>query len=196
LPIPKVLAQNISIEIYELDSMEQTSSHPNSCNTKIPLDLAREQRSNNNRVSYNISPIYTDLSDVDISDDDPTINFENLLNKPTTKRNLLFERPNSYSSDSDCDKQNYRKGRKRSRKVNKWQQNTSKRLRNKGKSYVSMTKTRKTVPARYIKNACTAKCKLKCTTNIDSDGKYKIFSDFWGLSDLVAQRAYIRTCMN
>lgn len=102
-------------------------------------------------ANYNVSPIYTDQSDIDLSDDDPTIDYNTLLNMPTKKRNFLFEEPTSHSSDSDCTEQNNRRGRKRSRNVEKWQQIKSKQLRNKGESNVSMSKSRKTIPARFIK---------------------------------------------
>lgn len=58
-----------------------------------------------------------------------------------------------------------------------------------------MSKRRKTIPARFIKDACNENCKLKCKDKIDDEGRYHLFSSFWDLGNLVAQRAYLRTCM-
>lgn len=158
-----------------------------------------QQRSSRNVTSvhnYNISPMYSDQSDVDLSDDDPTLDFNAMLSRQGSRENFLFEEPTSYSSDSECNTEpNNNRGRKRSRNVGKWQQVRSKRLRNKGESYVSMSKTRNTISARFIKDTCNDKCKLKCKDNIDIEGRYKLFRAFWDLGNLAAQRAYIRTCM-
>ncbi|CAH0403799.1 unnamed protein product [Chilo suppressalis] len=175
----------------------RTQSPSNSPTCSEPERRIRQRKNNESVANYNISPIYTDQSDIDLSDDDPTIDFDKLLDKPSRRRNLLFDQPTPYSSDSDCStEQNDQRGRKLSRNVNKWQQNTSKRMRNKGESYVSMSKSRKTIPARYIKDTCTEKCKFKCVVNINVECRYKIFSDFWNLGNIITQRAYIRTCMS
>lgn len=62
-----------------------------------------------------------------------------------------------------------RKGRSRKKKPEpeKWMRNQAKILRNHGKSYLSNSKTNKQEkPERQIKNACTDKCKLKCSTKV------------------------------
>lgn len=46
-----------------------------------------------------------------------------------------------------------------------------------------------------IRDTCTEKCKFKYADNMDSYGRCKLFNDFWSLGNLVAHRAYIRTCM-
>ncbi|RVE44164.1 hypothetical protein evm_011184 [Chilo suppressalis] len=110
----------------------RTQSPSNSPTCSVPERRIRQRKNKESVANYNISPIYTDQSDIDLSDDDPTIDFDKLLDKPSRRRNLLFDQPTPYSSDSDCStEQNDRRGRKRSRNVNKWQQNTSKRMRNK-----------------------------------------------------------------
>lgn len=189
IPTQNSAPQNVITDCEENTSY--SNSPQNSKRQKIQL---RERRNYNSVASYNISPVYTDRSDVDLSDDDPTVDFNMLFNKPAKRRNFLFENQNSSDSDYNS-KPNICRGRKRSLNVEKWQQIKSKRLRNKGQSYVSMSKTRKTIPARFMKDTCTEKCKFKCAENIDSDGRYKLFDDFWSLGNLVAQRAYIRTCM-
>lgn len=84
-------------------------------------------------------------------------------------------------------------GRKRSKNPSKWKQNIIKRLRNTGKSYVSQSQRK--VSARYLKTPCTEKCRLKCVTKVNTDERYLLFCNFWGLGDLVKQRAYIQSCM-
>lgn len=140
----------------------------------------------------------TDESNVDISDDDPTFDCVQLLNKK--KRNYFF---NSAQFDSDTSSSGvdsaklntYKKGRKRSRNPSKWKQNRIKKLRNTGESYVSLSNTRKTIPSRCLKMPCTEKCKLKCTENISTDERYHLFKEFWDQGDLTKQRTYITTCM-
>lgn len=155
----------------------------------------RASRNKNSVSHYNISPIYSDESDIDLSDDDPTIDFNSIPRKHIRRQNFLFEGSTSDSSDFNSETNNSRRGRKRSRKIEKWQQVRSKQLRNRGKAYVSMSKRRKTIPARFIKDACNENCKLKCKDKIDDEGRYHLFSSFWDLGNLVAQRAYLRTCM-
>lgn len=84
-------------------------------------------------------------------------------------------------------------GRKRTQNPAKWKQNIVKRMRNKGRSYVSYS--HKKVRARFLKEPCTGKCRLKCVEKIDTDDRYKLFSNFWDLGNLVKQRAYINSCM-
>lgn len=168
---------------------EEKTSCPN------PPKYSERQRGNDNTTNYNISPLYTDQSDVDLSDDDPTVDFNTIFHRQSKRKNFLFEESNSYSSDSDCNTKSTNRGRKRLRNVEKWQQVKSERLRNKGEAYVSMSKSRKTVPARFIKDTCTEICKLKCGENVNPESRYKLFSDFWDLGNLSAQRAYIRTCI-
>ncbi|XP_072389593.1 uncharacterized protein [Diabrotica undecimpunctata] len=145
---------------------------------------------------YYISPLCTDESDVDLSDTDPT--FINIESK--RKRNYFFEnlRSSSTSSaDSYRSSGNYipKKGRKRTKNPSQWKQNKLKRRRNTGKSYVSMSQTKKTIPARCLKEPCTEKCRLKCTTNINIECRYDLFKKFWDLGDLSKQRAYISASM-
>uniref|UniRef100_A0A6P7G4W5 Uncharacterized protein LOC114337687 n=1 Tax=Diabrotica virgifera virgifera TaxID=50390 RepID=A0A6P7G4W5_DIAVI len=152
-----------------------------------PRELKRFQ-------NYYTSPLCTDESDADLSDADPTfINIE-----PKRKRNYFFEklRPSSTSSaDSSHSSSIPKKGRKRTKNPSQWKQNKIKRKRNTGKSYVSTSKTKKTIPARCLKEPCTEKCRLKCTTKINMECRYELFKKFWDLGDLGKQRAYISSSM-
>lgn len=139
--------------------------------------------------NYQISPVYTDESDIDISDGDPTFTTEMI--RPE-RRNYLFADENS--SSSGCSNSGQR-GRKRTRDPPSWKQNKVKRMRNRGKSYISLSKTKKSVPARCLKQPCNDKCRLKCTEIISINERYEIFEKFWSLGDLSKQRAYISSCM-
>ncbi|KAH9645933.1 hypothetical protein HF086_011395 [Spodoptera exigua] len=76
----------------------------------------RACRNKNSVPNYNISPIYSDESDIDLSDDDPTIDYNSIPRKHIRRQNFLFERSTSDSSDSNSETNNIRRGRKRSRK--------------------------------------------------------------------------------
>lgn len=141
--------------------------------------------------NYYTSPIYTDESDIDLSDTDPTyVNTE-----PRKKRNYFFEQSSSSTSSSNSRRSTLKKGHKRTKNPRQWKQNKIKRMRNKGKAYVSQSKTQKHVSARYLKEPCTDKCRFKCTTNINIEERYKLFRMFWDLGDIVKQRAYINASM-
>lgn len=111
------------------------------------------------------------------------------------KRNYIFYDSSSSSTSSSNSRITPKKGRKRSKNPSQWKQNKVKRLRNKGKTYISMSKTRKNVPARCLKEPCSEKCRLKCTTKINRDSRYELFRKFWDLGDLAKQRAFISASM-
>lgn len=126
-----------------------------------------------------------------MSDTDPTF----VDTGPTRKKNYVFNESTSNSSSESSPAETYppKIGRKRTKNPSKWKQNVTKRLRNKGKSYVSQSQ--KKVSARYLKPPCTDKCRLKCNEKINTDDRYKLFCNFWDLGDLVKQRAYVNSCM-
>ncbi|RVE39906.1 hypothetical protein evm_015444 [Chilo suppressalis] len=153
------------------------------------LGLNRCTRGN---LNYYTSPVNTDERDVDLSDSDPT--FINI--KPSKNRNYLINQSSSSStSSSNSNRANAKKGRKRSKNPDQWKQNKIKRLRNTGRSYVSLAKSQKNVSSRYLKEPCTDKCRLKCLTKINTDCRYELFRNFWDLGDLAKQRAYIGASM-
>lgn len=118
--------------------------------------------------------------------------------EPRRKRNYFFKRSSSSSTNSSNSSQTrvtLKKGRKRTKNPSQWKQNKIKCKRNKGKAYTSNSKSKKRILARCLKEPCTEKCRLKCTTKINTNSRYKLFQDFWDLGDLVKQRAYIRSCM-
>lgn len=147
--------------------------------------------------NYVISPVYTDESDVDLSDDDPS--YVQTIDSRNKQKNFFFSSsysgPSSSSCDSDGSNTKIVRGRKRLRDTSKWKQNKVKRLRNSGHSYTSVSKKGKKIPARCLQPPCTEKCKLECTKKIGTDTRYQLFTDYWGLNDLYQQRAYIKSSM-
>lgn len=144
-------------------------------------------------TNYTSSPLYSDGSDVDLSDNDPTYVCDDLSQK--RPRNYIFP---SSSSDTDMSTKHctsIKKGRKRQNNTANWKQNKAKRRRNKGGSYTSLSKTRKVVPSRCLKPPCTNKCKHKCSEKIDTNARYDLFHSYWELGDLYKQRAFISSCM-
>lgn len=88
---------------------------------------------------------------------------------------------------------NTKKSRKRKRNPSQWKQNKMRRLRNSGQAYVSLSKSKKQVPARSMKEVCN--CRLKCFDKIMDTERITLFNHFWNLTDLEMQRAYIRCSM-
>ncbi|KAH9643163.1 hypothetical protein HF086_010615 [Spodoptera exigua] len=150
----------------------------------------------NSTPKYAISPIYTDESDVDLSDDDPT--YVHTTNYGNKQKNFFISSPSrslSSSCDSDVSNKEVKRGRKRIRDSSKWKQNKAKRLRNSGQPYTSVSKKEKRVPGRCLQPPCTEKCKLKCSNIISTDTRYELFTFYWNLSDLYQQRAFIKSSM-
>lgn len=142
------------------------------------------------------SPVYTDESDIDDDVFDPTYNFEDKFANAagSRPRNLVIQ-SSSENSSTDSDVETQRRGRKRIPNPKNWKQNKVKRLRNQGKSYISMSKTRKNITARCLKIPCTTQCRLKCTEKINDAERYELFDQFWQLGDLNKQRAFINSSM-
>lgn len=103
----------------------------------------------------------------------------------------------SIDADAVPDKKNIEnvseQNRKRKRNENMWKKNVSKKLRNEGKSYVSAT--RKIVPERNIKNSCSEKCKLQCSTKFTETERKSIFNSYWSLGNISKQWNFISNSM-
>ncbi|CAH1967358.1 unnamed protein product [Acanthoscelides obtectus] len=87
-------------------------------------------------------------------------------------------------------------GRKRLRFPEKWRKNAAKALRNEGKEYVSVSKTRKLHPSRTILPPCGDKCKLQCSKKFTDENRKTLFSEYWGLGNLHRQRDFLATSMS
>lgn len=71
----------------------------------------------------------------------------------------------------------------------------TKRLRNEGAEYVSLSKNKRVVPARQMKPPCGTKCRLQCFANISEDERKKLFQDYWSMASLTRQRDFIASSM-
>lgn len=80
--------------------------------------------------------------------------------------------------------------RKRVSKPLLWHKNQAKKKRNTGLEYISVSSTKKKIPARKMGSPCNS-CKLKCDTKFSDSERAIIFSDYWALGDLQRQRDYI-----
>lgn len=90
---------------------------------------------------------------------------------------------------------------KKLRRVNKWQKEESKLLRNSGKPYyvvkkvtdadgiVSNKKVRK--EGRKLLPPCAENCRYRCTKQFTSEDRLSIFNDYWNMADLQRQRDFI-----
>ncbi|CAG9772186.1 unnamed protein product [Ceutorhynchus assimilis] len=171
------------------------------------LYITRKRKKN-----YQISPVYSNESDVDLSDTDPTYKGEQ---DDKMKKIQIFNRSNSSSTSNDTSSSSSsdtsssssstssgentpstsKNTKKRTRNPEKWKQNLTKRLRNTGQSYVSMSKSKKIFAARSVKSPCPEKCRLKCRDNINENERASIFQKFWNLSDINKQRLFVQSCL-
>ncbi|CAG4961814.1 unnamed protein product [Parnassius apollo] len=138
------------------------------------------------KSNYCVSPINAAESDPDLSDNDPTFQDPNEIStrlrslsssstdstsQPVTPQHEIQQPETSNVNEPNTTQ---RISRKRQRNPASWKQNISKALRNTGKSYISLSKSRKEVPARCIKNPC-APCRLKCPNQINEAQRSEIF---------------------
>ncbi|CAG5004600.1 unnamed protein product [Parnassius apollo] len=72
-----------------------------------------------------------------------------------------------------------------------WKSKVAKVLRNSGKAYQSMLKSKLQVPERKVGLHCGEKCRLKCKDKINEISRQQLFDAFWGLSNLERQREFI-----
>lgn len=81
--------------------------------------------------------------------------------------------------------------RKRKSNPVSWKKNISKKLKNSGKSYTSLAKSKKVIPERRIGPTCSEKCKFECTASVNNETREMIFQEYWNLSDIEMQRQFI-----
>ncbi|XP_052748775.1 uncharacterized protein LOC128200199 [Galleria mellonella] len=192
---PNQIANVSSVESSQDDIIENMPMTDQLKYSRDKLQLAINSALHKRRCCLNnnlgtISPIYTDESDVYDDVADPTFVSEDQLTESCRRRFKLVPATSS-SSDSEPEVEIEQKGRKRTQCLQKWKQNKAKQLRNLGEKYVSLSKTKKTMPSRCLKIPCEEKCHLKCFQNISTEERYKIFRNFWKLGDLGEQRAFI-----
>lgn len=88
--------------------------------------------------------------------------------------------------ESNDNRENEFRSRKRHRNPEKWKRNIKKLKVNTGKAYIS--EGNREIPAKRIKEPC--KCKLKCF-EICNKVREDIFSRFWALADNQTQRQFV-----
>lgn len=84
-----------------------------------------------------------------------------------------------------------KRGKKKLRRESTWKANISKVLRNSGKSYQSLSKSKKVFNDRKVRPACGESCRQRCSFKINEETRQNIFDGYWGLADLQRQREYI-----
>ena len=99
-------------------------------------------------ISYRVSPVHSNESDYDDSDADPSF-------KDSSSSDSAEE---LVKSEAEVDEQE-KKGKKRKRNPDKWLLKKVKLLRNSGKAYSSLSKSKKQFPAREMGPPCGAKCR-------------------------------------
>ncbi|CAG4964419.1 unnamed protein product [Parnassius apollo] len=72
-----------------------------------------------------------------------------------------------------------------------WKSKVAKVLRNSGKAYQSMSKSKLQVQERKVVLTCGEKCRLKCKDKINKISRQQLFHAFWGLRNLERQREFI-----
>ncbi|XP_045778740.1 uncharacterized protein LOC123876489 [Maniola jurtina] len=68
---------------------------------------------------------------------------------------------------------------------------TAKKLRNSGKQYVSLSKTKRVISERRMGPPCTERCRLRCSEKIDEDHRNAIFKLYWEMGCITRQRDFI-----
>lgn len=151
------------------------------------------------KINYRVSPIHQLESDIDDSDADPCFD-PTLSNSQKQKIYPLQNNLGDSTSDSSEEEQEQEpevpnsKTRKRLRRPKEWCQAMAKRLRNSGKAYTSMSKTKKNIPERQVRNPCGEKCRLRCSSKIDDIKRQEIFQTYWNLADVSRQRDFLASC--
>ena len=140
-------------------------------------------------LSFNSSSSTSDCSSSSTSSSNSS---SNLSNSNEVFASLPSEQENVDNEISELAKSPMHKStKKRKSCVDEWLTNKAKTMRNTGKPYTSRSKSRKNIPARYLKPPCGEKCKLECTKKITDSMRTKIFDCYWQLGDLSLQRNFI-----
>lgn len=101
------------------------------------------------------------------------------------------EETQTQQDNNEQDQERKKKGKKRKADIENWKRKKAKLLRNSGKAYTSLSKTKKEFPERKLRPHCGEKCRLKCSEKISEEVRNKIFSSYWQMGDLEKQREFI-----
>lgn len=102
---------------------------------------------------------------------------------------------NNQSSDESIEGETPSTPRKR-KKGQGSKKKITKLLRDSGKEYTSLAKSRKAIAAKRMGPACDVqKCSLKCSTKINEEQRRNIFVEYWNMASLTRQRDFIAGAM-
>ncbi|XP_030764271.1 uncharacterized protein LOC115888640 [Sitophilus oryzae] len=99
----------------------------------------------------------------------------------------------SESTQSDQEKEEGPPKKRRKGQISK--KKMAKILRDSGKQYISLSKSKKIVAAKKMGPPCTSRCRLKCSEKISENQRANIFQSYWNLASLTRQRDFISGCM-
>ncbi|CAH2086925.1 unnamed protein product [Euphydryas editha] len=109
--------------------------------------------------------------------------------------NTLSHPSSINSQPSSIDSQPYVEAhplsRKRKAYPESWKRNRTKALRNCGKAYTTMSKSKKVIPAKEMGPVCSDSCKLKCSDKFSFEERLTVFNNYWQSGDLNLQRQFI-----
>ena len=106
----------------------------------------------------------------------------------TTTEDLNDENDTDYE-----DNERYSRSRKRKRNESDWKKNVRKRKRQSGLEYHDALGRKQRKREVKTKKDCQGKCKFHCSTNITSDERQALFTEFWNLTDTEKYAFYAKT---
>ncbi|CAG9781780.1 unnamed protein product [Diatraea saccharalis] len=141
----------------------------------VTIDAQPNISGNNQRIQV------TQLTDTNPSvDNNGTV----IINpQPSTSGTNQTQISNPSSDGTFCEEAEITKkkvSRKRLRNTNKWKRVEAKNKRLKGEQYVSsVSKTKKVISQKVMKEPCSNSCKFKCSNNISNENRQSLFDTFW-----------------
>lgn len=166
--------QPIEFEFLENVPIERNPEPESSSRSSLEDPYSSDDSVRDPDYSSDSSSSSSSLNSNSSSSSDSEYNVENAVdNEPTVER---------------------KKTRKRKAEPSTWKKNCTKRLRNSGKSYITLGK-RKEMPERKLKPSCNDKCNHKCGSKFSEEERLIIFKNYWDMADIVKQRTYILTVM-
>ncbi|CAG5007147.1 unnamed protein product [Parnassius apollo] len=171
--------------------MKERRPHLRTLNQFIPIDTALLTKPcNMQQIENDLYMSSSDQNLIDDSDTDPSYVRQKKKKLPpkTQNQDIVNEGRNGHPSknnndqpdedrngqpNEDCNDQPHedcnnqpneeaKKGKKRLRRESTWKVNICKVLRNSGKAYQSLSKTKKLVRERKVRTTCGEKCRLRC----------------------------------
>lgn len=183
-----------------VQELNQNHSLPESASPSI-MNLRNFKPTTTQRapiVDYQISPMNSEESDADLSDNDRTYNVNQVPRRrsastSSTVSNFTPDTPTTSTAADETVPRNIT--RKRKADPTKWKQNMRKIKRNLGQEYISANTNKQSTPARQMRPPCSQKCRLKCIEKLDDDKRQAHFKSFWALGDLQLQRMFVLSSM-